>query len=267
MNELLASRYSEVIHRLAAGVEPIDAIRGARAGGAAQVRLEHPLGLPGARPVAHAGGRWSIRYVAGLPDHVDIRIDDPTRRLVPRRLRLPIVPEATVRAAEQAGGAVPAAARTWRPALFPAAAYPLASAATAIRGRALHAGAPARWVRVEATLRGATEVLWRAHGDDRGEFLLVVGPDPHAPAELPDAVEITLTVRAANPAPVPPAGGTDDPFWDLPRQSVAPPGPDDPVSIGAALPPDYAPGGFEATRDVDLAPGRIQADLPAFDLV
>src|SRR4051794_8826189 len=135
MNEMLASRYSEVVHRLAAGIEPIDAIRGGRAGAAARVSLEYPRALAGARPLAHAGGRWSIRYVPGLPDHVDVLIEDPARRFVPRRLRLPIVDEATVRAHDTAGDVISASQRTWRPALFPGAAYRVAASATGIRGR------------------------------------------------------------------------------------------------------------------------------------
>ena len=266
MNELLDSRYSEVVHRLAAGIEPLDAIRGTRAGRFARVNLEHPRHLPAAGPVAHAGGRWSIRYVTRLPGHVDIRIEDPLRRLVARRLRLPVVPEAKVRDAERAGGSLAASQRTWRPALFPGAAYPATASATGIRGRATRAGTPARWVRVEARLAGTTDVLWRAHGDGRGEFLLVVGPDPQAPAELPDTIAVTIDVLAAAPAPVPPVGGTDDPYWDLPLETVSPPGPDDPVSRGVALPPSYDPG-VRATRDVDLVPGRILAGLAPFDLV
>ena len=58
MNDLLDSRYSEVVHRLAAGLEPLDAIRGGRAGRFARVSLESPGGLRAARPLAHAGGRW-----------------------------------------------------------------------------------------------------------------------------------------------------------------------------------------------------------------
>jgi hypothetical protein len=263
MNELLASRYSEVVHRLAAGIEPIDAIGGGRAGTTARVSLEYPHALAGARPLAHAGGRWSIRYVPKLPDHVDIRIEDAARHFVPRRLRLPIVDEATVRAHETAGDVILASQRTWRPALFPGAAYPVAASATGIRGRVHRLGGAARWARVEASVGG--EVLWRAHGDDRGEFLLVVGPNPHAAAELPEVLTITLAVFAALPPAVPPAAGPDDPLWDLPLQTVMPPGPDDAVSSGVTLPPGFDAATFSG--EVNLVPGRITTGLAPFDLV
>ena len=267
MNELLAPRYSEIVHRLAAGIEPVDALSGARAGAGARVRLEYPRHRAAVAPLAHAGGRWSIRYVRDLPDHADVVIEDPSRRLVPRRLRLPFAAESDVRDAERAGGHVPAAQRTWRPALFPGAAYRLAASATAIRGRASRAGAPARWVRVEARPQGGADVLWRAHGDDRGEFLLAIGPDPSAPAQLAAVIAITIDVWAANPAPVPAQPPAADPFWDLPLQTLVPPGPDDDVSRGVTLPPNHKPGGFHASRDVDLVVGRVQADPLPFDLV
>lgn len=267
MNELLAARYDEVVHRLAAGIEPIDGLSGARAGAAARVSLEYPRALAGAQPLAHAGGRWSIRYVPKLPSHADIRIADPTRRFVARRLRLPIVAEQKVRHGERAGTIVAAAERTWRPALFPGAAYAPSPSATGVRGRATHAGAPARWVRVEAAVSIGEAVLWRAHGDDRGEFLLLIGPNPHAAGALPPSIAIRIDVFGAPPPAGTAAGTTTDPYWDLPLEIVAPPGPDDPVSSGVALPPGYGAGGVMAGADVHLVPGRIHTDLIPFDLV
>lgn len=266
MNELLATRYDEVVHRLAAGIEPVDALSGARAGQAVSVSLEDPRALAGARPLAHAGGRWSMRYVPRLPAHIDVRVADPTRRFVARRLRLPIVAEQKVRHGERAGPVVAASERTWRPALFPGAAYAPSPFATGVRGRSIHAGAPARWVRVEAAVSRGEAVLWRAHGDDRGEFLLLIGPNPHAAGALPASIAIRIDVFGA-PAPAgPAAGAASDPYWDLPLELVAPPGPDDPVSSGAALPTGYA-GGVTAGADVHLVPGRIHTDLIPFDLV
>jgi hypothetical protein len=269
VNELLAHRYDEVVHRLAVGIEPRDALRDGRAGGSVHVTLESPSELLGARPLAHAGGRWSIRYVPKLPAHVDLRIDDPSRRFVPRRLRVPIVSLGKVITAESGDGAIPATQRTWRPVLFPGAAYPLVSSATGIRGRALQGGRPARWARIEATLPDSTEVLWRAHGDDRGEFLLTVGPDPAGLAELPDIMAIRVTAFGRNPAPSEPEGGTTDGLWDMQIETVAPPAApatDDPVSLGVTLPQDYDPG-FNVTHDIDLVPGRIRSDVVAFVLV
>jgi hypothetical protein len=261
VNDFLASRWSEVVHRLAIGIEPRDAARGARVASALELRVERPVGVRDVSLLRHASGRWSLRYVPRLPANVDVLIDDPRRRFVPRRLRLPIVPEADVRAAERLGGHLPPPDRTWAPALYPGAAYAVGAAATGLRGTAERAGVPVRWAGVEAVVRGTTRVVGRAHGDDRGEFLLLVAPDPAAPAELPDAVRLTITVRGAKPAPVPPADASDD-LWGLPLENVAPPGP---ISAGVQLPPGYVPG-FTASRDVDLVPGRIRAAVEPFVL-
>jgi hypothetical protein len=269
MNELLASRYAEIVHRLAVGIEPRDALSRSRIGGAGlAVTLESPLGLRDARPLAHAGGRWSIRYVPALPDHVDLRIDDPARRFVPRRMRFPVVSLADVKTGEASGAPVPAARRTWRPLLFPGAAHPLAASATGLRGRVVRDSQPVRWARVEARLVPDGNVLWRAHGDDRGEFLLVVGPDPRGFAELPSVMQIWVSAFARKPSPSEPAAGTSDPLWDMPVETVAPPtgtAVDDPVALGQTLPQDYDPG-FPATSAVDLIPGRIRSDVAPFVL-
>lgn len=268
MNELLASRYSEIVHRLAAGIEPRDALSRARIGGAGlAVTLESPPGLRAARPLEHSGGRWSIRYVPGLPAHVDVRIGDPARRFVPRRMRLPIVSLADVKAGEAGGAPVAAAQRTWRPLLFPGAAYPLVASATGLRGRVMRNGKPARWARVHAQLVPGGEVLWRAHGDDRGEFLLTVGPDPRGLPELPKVMQVTITAFARKAAPNEPAAGAPDPLWDMQVETAAPPtapAVDDPVSLGDTLPQDYD---LMATRAVDLIPGQIRSDVATFVLV
>lgn len=268
MNEVLDARFEEVVHRLAVGIEPRDGLRDARVGGGLVVTLEHPRAPRATRPLAHPGGRWSIRYVPLSPDHVDVRIEHPGRRFVPRRLRFPIVTLADVLAAEAAGGHIPPARRIWRPVLFPGAAYLAASSATGLRGRVLHDGKPARWARVEARLPGADAVLFRAHGDDRGEFLLTVGADPGGHAELPAVMTLQITAIARKPVAVPPAGGTSDRLWDMQIETVQapiPPAADDPVSLGETLPQDYDPG-LTLTRDVDLIPGRIRSDAAPFVL-
>jgi len=73
---------------------------------------------------------------------------------------------------------------------------------------------------------------------------------------------VTVTVRAADPAP---PVDLRDALADLPIETPAPPGPDDPVSAGTQLPAGYQPG-VSASRDVDLVPGRIQALAVPFEL-
>ena len=260
-NAFLPSRFTELVHRLAVGIEPRDALTGAPAVGA-RLRLEAPVALRDARLLA-GDGRWSLRYVPGLPAEVDVRVEDPTRRYVPRRLRIALPGEDEVTTAERDGTFVPLAKRVWRPVLLPGATYPLPATATVVRGRALRNGAPARWVRVEARAGSTTRVVGRAHGDDRGEFLLVVWPDPVAPAALPATLKLTITARARKPAPNPPAA---DPLWDLPVEPLAPPGPpnDDPAA-GTRLPSGYSPG-FRKSLEVELAPGRVHLSALTFDL-
>jgi hypothetical protein len=137
------------------------------------------------------------------------------------------------------------AARSRQPYLFPGAAYEVSSIATGLRGRVRRGAAPLRWARVEARLPAPTGappgvLLGRAHGDDRGEFLLIIGSPP-APLGTPAFkldVDVTVFARPVDP-PASDFAQQHDPLWDLPLELVTAPGPADPVSIGAAIPPDY----------------------------
>jgi hypothetical protein len=262
---LLDDRYATVVTRLAAGIEPRDALRLSRVAAPLELLVEKPAGLPDVELLRHPSSRWALRYVPRLPATVDVLIRDPRRCYVARRLRLPIPAEAAVIAAEDAGSHVPASERTWRPALFPGAAYPVSPFATGLRGLARRAGKAARWVRVEAIAPATNTVIARAHGDDRGEFLLLLPPLASAPADLPDTIQVTIEVRGPKPAPAAPAGPLD-PHWDVPRELLAAPGPDDPVSRGVQPPAGYQPGA-SASATLDLVPGRIATLIPPFDLV
>ena len=66
-NVFLPTRYDEIVHRLAVGIEPRDAVRGARIATPLAARLEQPAGLRQAQLLRHASARWSLRYVPGLP--------------------------------------------------------------------------------------------------------------------------------------------------------------------------------------------------------
>jgi hypothetical protein len=221
------------------------------------LRLEAPA--HGVRLVAAGDARWSLLYRPHVPANIDVRLDDPLRRYVPRRLRIPVRTEADVIAAEQTGDSL-LGARVWHPVLLPGATYPLVPTATAFRGRAVRNGAPDRWVRAEARIRGTNRVVGRAHGDERGEFLLIVGSDPSAPAALPDTVELRVRIDTATaPAPV----VTGDPLADLPLQTLTAPSTTDPVSDGTELPSGYAEA---LSQDVDLTPGRIATAAITFDL-
>jgi hypothetical protein len=166
---------------------------------------------------------------------VNVRIVPSDRRFVPRRLCFDIVDEADVLAQEPDGPDVPIGQRTWRPYLFPGAAYDVPATATGIRGRVTRNGQPVRWTRVEATV--GANVIGRAHGDDRGEFLLVLGQNPAALGDLVSPLLVTIDVYRRDPALPTDAA---DPLADLQVETAAAPGvlPDD-VSTGVDFPDHY----------------------------
>ena len=144
--------------------------------------------------------------------------------------------------------------RTRRPSLFPGAAYPASSGATGLRGSVARAGEPLRWVRVEARINGG-ELVGRAHGDDRGEFLLLVAlPATHV-GVVTDPLPVTLTVLASDtpPAPTRPDLPALDPYWDLPQELLAPPGTrSDLVADGVTAPNGYRPAAMAWTVQLPL---------------
>jgi hypothetical protein len=109
---------------------------------------------------------------------------------------------------------------------------------------------------VEATAHGAIQAgPWRAHGDDRGEFLLVVGSLPIMQAQQRSlTVDLDIVVRA-RPVPPPgtpvdsPAQSRADPLWHMPLEPLAALDPADPVAAGEVL-----PAGCRCHRSVSLAP-------------
>jgi hypothetical protein len=164
-----------------------------------------------------------------------VRLVPRDRRYVPRRLRFAIPTIAAVLAAETAGTDVPTTSRIWGPVLFPGATYDVVDSQTTVRGRVTRGGHPVRWTRVEASADG--HVVGRAHGDDRGEFLLVLGQNTGAVGDLTPSLPVTIDVYARDPElPVDPT----DPLGDLPLEIAAPAAtvPDD-VSAGIALPDLY----------------------------
>ncbi|KAF0956747.1 MULTISPECIES: hypothetical protein [Rhodococcus] len=257
MNVYTPDRYDESVVHLALGVELRDAISGRRLGAGADVRMERfprPVGkwrpwrlgetltavLP--RMHRHHTGRFVSRYDEGLPTTVDLRVVDDDnvgatriaglgRRIVPRRVRITIADEADVLAAEADPTKPPhplfrRSVPLW---CMPGSAADLPSRATVMRGRIvrLDAGSgalvPVRWARVRAQNATGDDVGW-AHGDDRGEFALVVEQSANDIVVPADPVPISLTIGATLPAPTPdpadPLRASVDPLWDLPLETV-----------------------------------------------
>jgi hypothetical protein len=294
MNEILGPAWDERITRLRLGIELLDAL--GRPGPVARLGVfsenvprPHPIpgpsrttspsgeaddaiGLPGVRQ--NPSGRFSVAFtprdVAGQA-RLDVRIVDPARRYVPRRLSVPVPALADVLAADQGHAvdpALPLAPRGCQPALFPGASYGTHAGATIIRGQVTWGpgGPPVQWARVEATADGVgPSGRWRAHGDDRGEFLLFIGPLSLIQAQQPSLeVDVDITVRA-RPVPPPgtpadsPAQSRSDPLWLLPVERIAALDPADPVAAGEVLPPGYT---VAASQVVTCRRGQPTRPLP-----
>jgi hypothetical protein len=277
MNVFLPERFLERVDRLMLGIEPVDALRGGRVDLPIEIVLDgvprprtaawipvdpvqawdRVFGIPDAigglpRIPRHASCRHALVYRPPLASPIAIRLFDRARRFVPRRIRYP----------------VPAAIETpspriRRPALYPGAAYLAGESATGLRGRVtwnqpeLHE-VPVRWARVEASIGG--QVVGRAQGDERGEFLLLLDCSAGGLGDLPTPLTATVTVYApAAPLAIP----ADDPLGDLPLEVLAA-DPDD-VSPGEKLPPGYASTG-SSSRAVDFPLGRLLTGQPKFFL-
>lgn len=254
-NEFLPSRYVEIIQRLALGIEPIDSQRAARLGYPLQVQHDAAVfGLPRPPVERHSSNLYALRYQPAVATSLDLRFFDsanrlyqPTqdrRRIVARRLKIPILALASVEALEKAEAEAALTQvknfrrRIRRPVFFPGAAYDFSATATGLRGRVTRAGLPMRWARVVATLGGSSVIVGRAHGDDRGEFLLLLGSNVTTGSAAPTPLDITVSIFAPKDPPVPTAADRPDldPLWDLPLETLANPGDADPVAAGDQLP-------------------------------
>lgn len=245
MTIFLSRPYDERIHHLALGVEPRSAVTGQRLDAGVDARWEqYPSPVaewrrwrPGEtltdalpRLERHPSGRFVRRYADGVVRPMLVRLVDRRRDVVPRRLAIRIpTEEAVVAAVGPDLVPDPAWRRTFPVSLFPGAAAPLTAGATVLRGRVVRQATsgpvPVRWTRVRAETPSGEVVGW-AHGDDRGEFVLVLGPPDDALTVPADPMPVVLTVGVQDPPPVPPVAdallAVVDPLWDLPLEQVVP---------------------------------------------
>lgn len=269
MNEFLPDRFVERVERLILGIEPRDAQRATRLAHPIDVVLDKPSFSPAPRtwdvavgaadpigsrhPVPrHNSCRHALVFPPAMDSPIAIRMYDAARRFVPRRISYPL----PVAIANQGPPS-----RVRRPVLYPGAAYDVPQTATGIRGRVTWNQpavneVPARWVRVEAAING--EVVGRAHGDDRGEFLLLLRSEAGGLGDLPAPLVAQVTVFGP-PAPL--VVSADDPFGDLPLEALA--ADPDTISPGENLPPGYASTAL-STRPVTFELGRLLANQDKF---
>lgn len=283
----------QVLHRLALGVEPIDAftrgpiglgVRVGRevAGGPRRFRAGSGPLDPLARRVdaaleTNGTARFKLRHGAGLEQaqSVVVRLHDPWRRYVSRRFDLPIWTFAEVTASEEQpfdgpaphGPFIPAASRLLRPWLLPGSAYAAPRGTTGLRGRLARDGQPVPWPRVEALGPGDV-IVGRAHGDERGEFLVFVTETETLVPPLS-----TLDIRLVLYGPPPAAAGdgsgpgalpADDPLAGLPLEPVtrsqSPPVPgdlDNPLLRGQTVPATYLRQSLQQPLEIEI--GRVRA--------
>jgi hypothetical protein len=264
---------ADVLHRLALGVEPRDAVTEQPIASAVRVGQEVPPRLR-PRPArfdyawpcldfeTNGTARFKLRHQTGGPARIKlnpdgsaptitVRIDDVRRRFVPRRFRIPLWTRLELKRADPtpadgpAGPYVPLNSRLLRPFLLPGSGYTIPRGTTAIRGSAVYSdGRPVRWLRVFAMGPGPTQ-LGAAHGDENGEFLLVITDSYTIPTQPHSTVDVDLVIVARPPdaAPIPdPADRLGDlVVEDLARSSVPPAASDldSPVLRGLAVPSDY----------------------------
>ncbi|HJQ69637.1 MAG TPA: hypothetical protein VKA70_11730 [Blastocatellia bacterium] len=275
MNQFLPSRYSETVHRLALGIEPLDAQQGRRLNYQIQAAADAAqLGLPRPPIERHNSNLFVLRYQRGVTTPIDLRFFDSAtppykaerdrRRIVPRRLSIPLLTLADVENEEKIDKKA-YSRRIRRPAFFPGAAYDFSAMTTGLRGKVVRNGKPMRWARVVARLDGTSVVVGNAHGDDRGEFLLLINAQVTTGGALPKPLMIEVSVLG--PAVVPTPNPVDlpalDPLWDLPLEVLSNPGDADPVAGGAVPPPGYT---ASVTRVIEFTLGRCLGEEPEFQI-
>lgn len=262
-NEFLPSRYVELIERLALGIEPIDSQRSARLTYPLQIQHETSAAkLPRPPIERHQSNLYALRYQKGIVSPLQLRFFDSTqvfyrpehdrRRIVARRFSIPILDRPAVETAEKTeADGVPREAKDFRrrvrrPVFFPGAAYDFSATTTGLRGRVMRDGKPMRWARITATLDGSTVIVGRAHGDDRGEFLLLINATVTSTSAVPKplAIKVTVTGPLNMPIPTSPEQPAADPLWDLPVETMATPGDPDPAANGETVP-------WVATKEVN----------------
>jgi hypothetical protein len=250
-----------ITHRLRLAVEVLDPLSSRPVTAPVAVRRDdspRQLSATGDR------GRFVLNFSRLQPRSADssqrprrtaeLRVTDPSRQYVPRRFSVPLRRLAEVEDADRVppGTFVPALSRVLRVWLSPGAAYQPGGGFTLLRGRVVRGTEPVRWPRVAAAQGPGQRIVGRAHGDDKGEFLLpITDLGTAGPLVTTAFLPVTLLVWARGPGGPPPPSAQElaaDPLADLPVEAIAssavPPTPadlDSPLARGEQLPPFYVP--------------------------
>jgi len=196
-----------VLHRLELGIVVRDAVTERTVASQLRVGWEAPDHLLPRRASDQwpcfdfepaGAGRFRLRSAHRRPAQLTVRIDDPSRRYTPRRLGVPLWSPDEL-AARPPANPIAVGSRTLPIWLWPGATYPGSAGTTAIRGRVARRGEGIPWARVTAVGTGAGLTLGRAHGDDRGEFLLCLTDVAQNPVQ--STVDVRLLVRGPTGTP------------------------------------------------------------------
>jgi hypothetical protein len=236
-----------ITHRLALAVVCIDATNPQRIASPVQITREFSPRQTGSQFIAHGPGRALLLHDDRIPSSLTVRIDSPSKQLVPRRVSIPLWTLTEV----SGGDAVPAVSRVLAPWLLPGTAYPLVRGTTALRGQVLRNGTPVRWPRILAVdpslpSREARAIPYGwAHGDERGEFVLVLNI-PHQVPTMPEIYPLALEVSVPAARTMP---RDDDPLSDLVIEKATRTGEQsasdaDVLLEGRAIPPGYQTSPF-----------------------
>jgi hypothetical protein len=240
VNQFAPDVYLERIERLLVGLEVVDAL--------SQLRITEPIrvvreigrkrlprelrlrldrlldGTEGQVPLGrHETCLYSVFQgeIAGerggvLPNNLVLRVTDPMRRYVPRRLLVDLTQPRPVYILTRNIPGEPVRAPLE---LCPGSNASLQSRTTTIHGPVRKTGLPARWARLELRQRSVTNtgaLVGVAHGDDRGEYVLVVDARAGTVGALQNSLDLQLGVFLHNPPAVAADKKLSDPFWDLP---------------------------------------------------
>jgi hypothetical protein len=254
----------DAVHRLALAVQAIDALTRTPVQDGVRVARETVRAKRGG-PGFTDHGR-SLFVLTHRPDtsaDAVVRLTDPDRRFVPRRLTVRLWPLAAVTGIDQrppTAPFVPATSRLLRPWLLPGAAAVLPRGTTGLRTRITRAGRPVRWARVEL-FTAAGRIGW-GHADERGEVVVVASRRAAYPAAgtltFPTALRVHRPAIAVDPDPDDPLA---DPLADLVVEqilrSAAPPTTND--LDNARLRGISRPTGYVTAPDqvITLTSGRV----------